>query len=91
MLFDEEYRDLCRITVEKCEKGHIAIVCTVYGIMIRSLICREERFSAFYAELKSDLAFLLDQEMSKEEKEAALCALFDRNTSVEAYKKLMNE
>lgn len=91
VLLDEEYKDLCRITAEKCEEGHIAVVCTVYGLMIRSLICEEDRFSDFCRELKRDLAALLEQEIGPEEKETALSALFDRNTSVEAYRRLMNE
>ena len=91
VLLDEEYKDLCRITAEKCEEGHIAVVCTVYGLMIRSLICEEDRFSDFCGELKRDLSALLEQEIFPEEKETALSALFDRNTSVEAYRRLMNE
>ena len=90
VLLDEEHRDLCRITAEKCDEGHIAVVCTVYGLMIRSLICVEDRFPDFCRALKRDLAALLEQEICQEEKETALCALFDRNTSVEAYRRLMN-
>ena len=87
VLLDEEYKKLCRITAEKCGEARIALICTVYGVMIRSLICDEEAFPDFHKKLKSELASVLEQQLSKAEKEAELSALFERNTRFGAFKR----
>ena len=87
VLLDEEYEKLCRITAEKSGEGQIALICTVYGVLIRSLLCDEESFPDFYKKLKSELASVLELPLSSEEKEAELSALFDRNTRVVALKR----
>ena len=38
IISDEEYKDSCRITLEKCER-YYAITCGVYGGMMHTAFC----------------------------------------------------
>lgn len=92
VICDEEYKNLCRLTAEKCEAGHIAVVCTVYGGRIQSVTCDEEEFSVLFPMMKNELAQLLDQETEGEEREAELDRFFARYTTAKVYKrKLVGE
>lgn len=78
VLCEEEYSDLCRMTAERCEEGHIAIVCTVYGLTIQSVICTREQFPILYEEIKEGLSELLDLDMDRESRMTHLQDLFCR-------------
>lgn len=84
---DEKYRDLCRITAEKFDAGHIAVVCSIRGGRIRSFAFDEEEFSVLFPRMKRELADLLDRELEAEEKEAELERLFAEYTTAKIYKR----
>ncbi len=92
ILCDEEYKNLCRLIAEKCDEGHIAVVCTVYGVRIQSVTCEEEEFPILFPMMKKELAALLDQAETVEETEAELEKLFTRYATAKVYKrKLVGE
>lgn len=83
---DEKYKDLCRVTAERFETGHIAVVCSILGGRIQSLIFDEEDFSVRFPRMKRELADLLDREMDTEEKETELDRFFAGYTTAKVYK-----
>ncbi len=85
VICDEEYKDLCRMYAERCLEGHVAIVCAVYGLMIQSVACEEREFPRIYSKMKAELSQILDGEGDVSEKEAELCAFFDRYTTAKVY------
>lgn len=47
IIADEEYRDSCRITLEKCER-YYAITCGVYGGMMHTASCNSTQYQETY-------------------------------------------
>lgn len=66
ILKDEEYKDSCQITLEKCER-YYAITCGVYGAMVHTAFYDEEDFADKYEAMKKELQDLIDKETTKEE------------------------
>ena len=57
IIADEEYKESCRITLERCER-YDAITCGVYGCMMHTAFCNKsdttaDEESIFYEEFTS--------------------------------------
>ena len=63
---DEEYKETCRITLEKCEKFY-AITCGVYGAMVHTFFSDTENYQALYDEMKKELQEFMDAETTEKE------------------------
>lgn len=68
IIFDEEYKDSCRITLEKCER-YYAITCGVYGGMMHKTLCDSTKYQEMYDNMKKDLQEFIDKETTFEEEE----------------------
>ena len=66
IIADEEYRDSCRITLEKCER-YYAITCGVYGGMMHTAFCNSTQYQDIYNNMKKDLQEFSDKNSSDEE------------------------
>lgn len=51
LLADEEYKELSRITLEKCPE-YYAITCGVYGSMVHTAFCDEENYKSTFRAMK---------------------------------------
>ncbi len=63
---DEEYREACRITLEKCKK-YYAITCGVYGAMVHTAFCDDDNYENVYDSMKEDLKDFIDRETTEDE------------------------
>ncbi len=68
IIADEEYRNACRITLEKCER-YYAITCGVYGAMVHTVFTDSEHYKDMYDDMKSELQEFLDRDTSALEEE----------------------
>lgn len=68
ILIDEEYKQSCRITLEKCAK-YYAITCGVYGAMVHTAFCGEEDHLSIYEHMKQELAEFLERSTTEAEEE----------------------
>ena len=68
ILIDEEYKDSCRITVEKC-KDYFAITCGVYGGMVHTTFTDASHHKAIYISMTKDSQEFLDKDLSIEDEE----------------------
>ena len=68
IIADEEYRNACRITLEKCER-HYAITCGVYGAMVHTAFTDSVHFQGMYDNMKKESQEFLDKNTSIEEEE----------------------
>ncbi|MBR4713983.1 MAG: hypothetical protein IKP27_09940 [Paludibacteraceae bacterium] len=59
VLRDEEYKERCRITLERCDK-YDAITCGIYGAMFHTLFCHEKESEGKYEAMKKDLQDFID-------------------------------
>lgn len=66
ILADEEYKNSCRITLEKCEKWY-AITCGVYGAMAHTAFSDFNNYQEKYDAMKKDLQDFIDKDTSFEE------------------------
>ena len=66
ILMDEEYKESCRITLEKCPK-YYAITCGVYGAMVHTAFCDEDDHIAVYEAMKQELADFIDRNTTEDE------------------------
>ena len=66
---DEEYSDSCRITRERC-KHYYAITCGIYGGMVHTAFCSEEKYKQMYSDMKRDLQSFIDSDTTDEEESA---------------------
>lgn len=64
---DEEYKNLCRITLENCS-GYFAITCGIYGEMFGTMFCNAGNFQRIYEEMKQELQNFFDKDSSENEK-----------------------
>lgn len=65
VLADEEYKESCRITLEKCPE-YYAITCGIYGAMVHTAFCNDS-FQNIYAEMKKELQEYVDKDISGSE------------------------
>lgn len=65
ILSDEEYKESCRITLEKCPQ-YYAITCGIYGAMLHTVFCGDE-FQNVYDEMKKELQEFIDKDTSESE------------------------
>lgn len=91
IIADEEYKDCGRITVEKIEDNHIAIVCSIYGSMIQSVSCDENEYPLLYETMRTELAELFEREGSTAEKTEEYLAFFKRHATLKVYRRKINE
>lgn len=66
IIADEEYKNSCRITLEKCEKFY-AITCGVYGAMVHTAFSDSENYQALYDDMKKELQEFIDTETTEKE------------------------
>ncbi len=66
IIADEEYKNSCRITLEKCEKFY-AVTCGVYGAMVHTAFSDSENYQALYDEMKKELQEFIDTETTEKE------------------------
>ena len=66
ILKDEEYKEACRITLEKCPR-YYGITCGVYGAMFHTAFCGEDNYLAVYESMKKELADFIDRETTLDE------------------------
>ncbi len=66
VLLDEEYKEACRITLEKCSH-YYAITCGVYGAMFHTVFCNADGFTDTYEAMKKELAAFIDRETTEDE------------------------
>lgn len=63
---DEEYKQSCRITLEKCER-YAAITCGVYGAMMHTAFTSNDTGIDKYLLMKQELQDFIDKETTEEE------------------------
>lgn len=66
ILADEEYKESCRITLEKCER-YYAITCGVYGSMVHTAFADARNYHSIYDAMKKDLQEFIDSDSTEEE------------------------
>ena len=66
ILADEEYKETCRITLEKCEK-YCAITCGVYGLMAHTAFADFEHGKEKYEAMKEALKEFVDKDTTPDE------------------------
>lgn len=66
VLADEEYKNSCRITLEKCKK-YCAITCGVYGAMVHTAFADFDCGQEKYNEMKRELQKFIDTDMTHDE------------------------
>ena len=59
VLLDEEYEQLCRITLEYCHH-YYAITCGVYGDMVCTAFCNKINYIEIYKSMKNELQNFID-------------------------------
>ncbi len=67
VIVDEEYKNRCRITLEKCEKWY-AITCGVYGGMVHTAFFGESEARSKYVDMKKELQEFIDRNLDEEER-----------------------
>lgn len=77
ILEDEEYKESCRITLEKCSK-YCAITCGVYGLMMHTAFCDFCDSKKVYEKMKNDLQNFIDADVD-ENKAEEFCEWFVSN------------
>ena len=66
VLLDEEYKESCRITLEKCPRC-FAITCGVYGAMFHTAFLGENAYQETYNAMKRELAEFIDRDTTAAE------------------------
>ena len=66
ILMDEEYKESCRITLEKCPQ-YYAITCGVYGALVHTVFCGKDDHIAVYEAMKQELADFIDRNTTEAE------------------------
>ncbi len=65
IIFDEEYNDACRITLEKTSR-YYAITCGIFGDMVYTAFCLEENNKEKYVAMKKELQEFIDKDLSND-------------------------
>ena len=68
VIHDEEYAGSCRITLEKCPR-YYAITCGVYGAMVHTAFCDEEKSEEMYKSMKKELQEFIDSDTDEDEEQ----------------------
>lgn len=76
ILADEEYKNACRITLEKCEK-YYAITCGVYGAMVHTAFADFDNYHEKYDAMKKELQGFIDNDTNYDDE----CDFYDEFTS----------
>lgn len=63
---DEEYKNSCRITLEKCG-NYYAITCGVYGSMVHTAFSDFEHYQKLYDTMKIELQNFIDRDTTEDE------------------------
>ena len=63
---DEEYKNACRITLEKCQK-YYAITCGIYGAFFHTAFSDADHCQETYEAMKKDLQKFIDKDTSYDE------------------------
>jgi len=69
ILVDEEYKEACRITLERCER-YCAVTCGVYGAMFHTAFSDIDKGQELYGAMKQDLQEFIDRDTTLEEEVA---------------------
>lgn len=68
IIADEEYKESCRITLERCEM-YDAITCGVYGSMMHTAFCESSHSLEAFDNMKKDLQEFIDKDTTAEEED----------------------
>lgn len=68
IIADEEYKESCRITLERCER-YDAITCGVYGSMMHTTFCDKSHSQEVFDNMKRDLQEFIDKDTTAEEED----------------------
>ena len=66
IIADEEYKESCRITLERCER-YDAITCGVYGCMMHTAFCDKSYSQKAFDNMKKDLQEFIDKDTTADE------------------------
>lgn len=77
ILKDEEYKEQCRITLERCPH-YDAITCGVYGEMVHTAYSDAKDSSSMYEAMKKDLQTFIDADFDDEKKRSDFYDAFVR-------------
>ena len=66
IIADEEYKESCRITLERCER-YDAITCGVYGCMMHTAFCDKSHSQEVFDNMKKDLEEFIDKDTTADE------------------------
>ena len=66
IIADEEYKESCRITLERCER-YDAITCGVYGCMMHTSFCNKSHGQEVFDNMKKDLQEFIDKDTTADE------------------------
>ncbi len=66
ILDDEEYKESCRITLERCPR-YYGITCGIYGLMFHTVFCGETNYKKTYEAMKKELADFIDRDVTEDE------------------------
>ncbi|MCF2543508.1 hypothetical protein I6E35_13675 [Blautia producta] len=66
IIADEEYKESCRITLERCER-YDAITCGVYGCMMHTSFCNKSHSQEVFDNMKKDLQEFIDKDTTADE------------------------
>ena len=66
IIADEEYKESCRITLERCER-YDAITCGVYGCMMHTAFCNKSHSQEVFDNMKKDLQEFIDKDTTADE------------------------
>ena len=61
IIADEEYKESCRITLERCER-YDAITCGVYGSMMHTIFYDKSHSQEVFDNMKRDLQEFIDKD-----------------------------
>lgn len=68
VILDEDYRDLCRITVEQLADGSYTITCGVYGLLVHTVhAAGDEELAYILPQLENELAGYADSGVCDDE------------------------
>lgn len=68
IIADEEYKESCRITLERCER-YDAITCAVYGSMVHTAFCDSNHSHEVFDKMKKDLQKFIDKDTTAEQED----------------------
>ena len=68
IIADEEYKESCRITLERCE-SYDAITCGVYGSMMHTAFCDKSHSQEVFDNMKRDLQEFIDKDTTAKEED----------------------